>query len=94
MACVCTTGPIPGVGKDEVSYIPIKIGEPLSTGCERANTTGSIPQVLRYANFTLVGGALVGGRVSNAGINNIPSFFKTRDECYHNKNSLLPSSCN
>lgn len=93
MACACTTGPVPGVGKDEASFIPIKIGEPLSTSCERSNIIGSIPPVLRYPGMTLVGGAPVAGKVSNAGIQNIPSFFKTRDGCYWNKNSLLPSNC-
>ena len=91
MACNCQPGPEPGKGT-EVQNIPIKVGEPLSNACERATIIGSIPQVLRYAGFTLVNGATVVNLVSNSGIENMGMFFKTRRGCFQDMNGRLAGS--
>jgi len=75
-----------------VSNIPVKIGSPLSTACQRATTIGSIPEVTRFANFTLVDGAVAIDVVSSGGICSIPSFFQTRRGCFYDMNSRLSGS--
>jgi hypothetical protein len=50
-----------------VSNIPVKIGEALSTSNQRASIIGAIPEVIRYAGFTLVGGAPSVTKASNGG---------------------------
>ena len=77
-----------------VSQIPVKVGTPLSSACERAVTDGSIPQIVRFANWTQVNGAPVQNRVSMGGICSIPSFFKTRNGCfYSSKGRLSGATC-
>jgi len=78
MPCACENP----LGND-VYGIPVKIGEPLSTACERATVVGSIPQVLIYGGGTFVNGALVNGVVSDGGIENVAEFFKARTGCYY-----------
>lgn len=89
MTCTCVTNPVSG---NDTSYIPVKIGEPLSTACERASVIGAIPEVLRYPGFTLVGGATAATKISNGGIGNLGSFFKTRSGCYYDMDSRLSGS--
>jgi hypothetical protein len=78
MPCACSNP----TGND-VYGIPVKIGEPLSTACERATMVGSIPQVTIYGGATFVNGALVSGVVSDGGIENLSEFFKARNGCYY-----------
>lgn len=74
--------------------IPLKIGEPLSTSCERATIVGSIPEVIRFPGFTTVNGAIAyPSRVSSGGICNLTSFFRNHNGCYENENNRLASSC-
>ena len=73
--------------------IPIKIGEPLSSACERATIVGSIPEVVRYPAFTMVNGAVVEGVTSNGGIRNTRSFFSAKSGCYEDRNARLASNC-
>lgn len=82
MACSCTEYPVSG---NEVANIPVKIGEPLSTACQRAVTIGSIPQIINFANFTLVDGAIPTSKPSNGGIANMGSFFTSRKGCFYNE---------
>jgi len=89
MACACTLNPQSG---NDTYGIPIKIGEPLSDACSRDQVMGSIPEVLKYAGFTLVGGAPASSKISNGGISNIASFFKVREGCYYNRDSILSGS--
>lgn len=84
MACGCPD--ILDNSGNPVSGIPVKIGAPMSTLGQRFVTFGSIPQVLNYANFTLVGGMAVGGVPSNGGILNTASFFRTRTGSLYNSN--------
>lgn len=78
MACTCT----PIQDGYPVNNIPVKIGAPLSTACERMTTIGAIPSVLNYAGFTLVGGAPVTRIASMGGIEYPSCFFATRSGCY------------
>lgn len=89
MSCSCVPGPVAG---NDVYYIANKVGAPLSTACERAVGIGAIPEVIRYAGFTLVGGTAVAGSISNAGIVNPTSFFKSRQGCYYSQNGRLAGS--
>lgn len=90
MACSCTVYDYNG---NPVNQIPVKVGEPLSTACERVTAIGSIPEVIRYAGFTLVAGAPVGGIVSNGGIANPKSFFASRTGCYQDMDARVASTC-
>ena len=73
--------------------IPIKVGQPLSTACERGYVMGAIPEVIRHPAFTLTNGAVTPSRPSSGGVQNPKSFFKTRKGCYYDKNVQLPSTC-
>lgn len=83
MACECPD--LLNNSGNPVSGIPVKQGAPLSTLAQRFSGIGSIPQVLNYANFTLVNGAAVGGIPSNGGIGNPATFFRTRSGSLYNK---------
>lgn len=85
----CSGGNVSG---NSTYHIPVKVGEPLSTACERAKTIGSIPSVIRTPWYTLVDGAVVTGDVSNAGICNTASFFKSRSGCYDSKDAQTSGS--
>jgi len=89
MSCNCT--PASSSGND-VYGIPLKIGFPLSTACERANIVGSIPQVIRYAGFTLINGGLLASKPSNGGIGNPSNFFQYRSGCFGTFNGGLSGS--
>lgn len=58
----------PETNGNEVYNIPVKVGAPLSTACERANMIGSIPEVIRHPAFTVVNGAIPATKVSSGGI--------------------------
>ena len=73
--------------------IPVKIGEPLSSACERATILGSIPVVINYPGYTTINGGVAPVKVSNGGICNLASFFLSREGCYFDKNSQLASTC-
>ena len=73
--------------------IPVKVGEPLSTACERATVVGAIPMVIRFPGFTTVNGDAIAGVSSNGGICNLGAFFLNRDGCYDDKNAQLASTC-
>lgn len=73
--------------------IPIKVGEPLSTACERAHITGSIPVVIHYPGYTTVNGGAVIGTISDGGICNPAVFFLNHDGCFSDKNARLASTC-
>mgnify|MGYP001270047970 CR=1 FL=1 len=75
--------------------IPVKVGEPLSTACDRANVVGSIPRVIRYAGFTLVDDGAISSVPSNGGIADakLVSFFNNEYGCYKGNNSRLASTC-
>lgn len=90
MAFTCKD-PAQNSGNDEHA-IPVKQGAPLSAACDRAATTGSIPEVIRYANWTKVAGAPVGSKISNGGIQNMSAFFKTREGCYYDKDARFSGS--
>ena len=85
MACGCPD--ILDNSGNPVSGIPVKIGAPMSTLGQRFVTVGSIPQVLNYANFTLVDGGVVSGVPSNGGILSTASFFRSRTGSLYNSNS-------
>lgn len=91
MSCDCVTGEQSG---NEESYIPLKVGQPMSTPCERATVVGAIPSVVRFAGFTLVRGGVPDSKISNAGISNIGTFFKNREGCFYDKNAQLPGCSN
>jgi len=78
---------------DTGPQIPLKIGFPLSSACERSTIVGSIPVVIPYANFTLVNGGIPAYAASNGGISNLGSFFKNPQGCYKNDNARLASTC-
>ena len=78
MPCACSNQ----TGND-VYGIPVKIGEPLSTACERVTGVGSTPRVINYAGAVFVNGGLVDGVVSDGGIDNMAEFMKARDGCYY-----------
>lgn len=90
MSCDCSNDPSKGI--NVTSGIPVKEGFPLSTACERATIIGSIPEVIRFPNFTLVRGGTVVNRISSAGITNMASFFKTRTGCFYDKDGQV-SGC-
>lgn len=78
------------------THIPIKVGHPLSTACERATHVGQIPRVINFPGFTLVGGGVVTGVPSNGGISEarMASFFEDKGkECYKSRQSRLASTC-
>jgi hypothetical protein len=84
----CST--VPGnLGGNDSFFIPLLVGEPLSTACERANLIGSVPVILRWANFTTVNGAVATSKLPSAGIMNKASFFSTRGGCYQNPNGNI-----
>lgn len=58
---------IPSQNGNEVYNIPVKEGFPLSAACERVNHLGSIPEVIRFPSFTLIGGAVKASKVSSGG---------------------------
>lgn len=74
---------------------PRKIGEPLSTACERANVVGSIPVVIRYPSYTLVSGGAVAGITSSAGISEdkMASFFTYNLYSCYSQNARVASTC-
>jgi hypothetical protein len=73
--------------------IPIKVGEPLSSACERATIVGSIPEVIRYPWFTKIGGGVFASTISNGGIQNTKEFFSSKKGCYEDRNARLASTC-
>lgn len=73
--------------------IPIKVGEPLSSACERATIVGAIPEVIRYPQFTLIAGGVYPRVTSNGGIRNTRSFFASKNGCYEDRNARLASNC-
>lgn len=85
--CSCTV--CQGQSGNPVSGIPVKVGSPLSSACERATLIGSIPEIVRFVNFTMVSGAPAINAIPMGGICNIPSFFKSRNGCFYNSNSRL-----
>lgn len=94
MACDCPDVNNPsGNDINAVNGIPLKVGEPLSSLNERATIMGAIPEVIRHPAFTLVAGGTVVNKMSNGGIQNMASFFKTRDGTYFNKNAQLSANC-
>lgn len=106
MACnTCPEGPVTSVVPFTVisephsqvatpgAPIPIKIGEPLSSACERATVVGSIPVVIRHPAFTLINGGVALNLVSNAGIRNLSSFFANPQGCYADRDARLASTC-
>jgi len=76
-----------------VSGIPLKIGAPLSSACDRAKTVGSIPEVINFPGYTTVNGGVVAGTISNGGICNMSAFFTNHDGCYQDANARLASTC-
>lgn len=56
---------------NDVYNIPVKVGAPLSTACERANIIGNIPEVIRHPAFTVVNGGIPARRVSSGGISEV-----------------------
>jgi len=59
---------IPSQNGNDVYNIPVKEGAPLSAANERAgNILGSIPSVVRFPSFTLIGGAVKASKASNGG---------------------------
>lgn len=92
MACsACSTSQ----AGNSTYYLPVKVGEPLTTASDRARIIGSIPQIIRLPWFTLSNDAVAVGTISNAGISNTASFFKTRKGVYSDKNGQLSgSNCN
>lgn len=89
MSCTCETPT-----GNPVYNIPVKVGEPLSTACERVTTIGSIPSVIRYPQFTLVNGTAVATEISDGGIENMRSFFQTRNGCYQSMHArTMGSTC-
>ena len=89
--CLCGTNP----QGNETTQIPRKIGQPLSTACQRVSTIGSIPEVLIYPGVSLVDGGLITLSTPNGGISNMSSFFKSRVGCYAAKDARLSAStCN
>lgn len=93
MACA----PCPSIlnnSGNPVYGIPVKVGAPMSTLSQRFVGVGSIPQILNYANFTLVDGGLIGGVPSSGGIANPIAFFSTRSgSLYNNANADLAAVC-
>ena len=76
---------IPNNSGNDVTNIPIKQGAPMSTSCQRANTIGSIPEVIRHPAFTTIDGGVAAVKVSNGGISlgAMGSFFNRRNkECF------------
>lgn len=94
MSCNC--GPYPQSGNAPVGatsgnqyWIPLKVGFPLSSACERATVIGSIPEIIRYPGYTAVNGSPVVVLQSNGGISNKASFFKKRSGCYGNESGQV-----
>jgi len=84
----------PNNGLNPSPSIPIKVGAPLSSSCERATLVGSIPEVIRHPAFTTVNGAIAAPvKASSGGICNLNSFFKNYSDCYENDNNRLASTC-
>lgn len=90
MAFTCPKEPISGHTEHN---IPVKQGAPLSTACDRAGTKGSIPEVLRLPQVTLVAGAVSKTEPTNGGIRNMKAFFKTRKGCYANPEARSTIGC-
>lgn len=78
-----------------VAYHPLKVGEPLSTACERSSNLGSIPEIFHYPQFTVVGGEAVVGIPSNGGMSQarLSMFMTHKQGCYKNQFTRLASSC-
>lgn len=84
----------PALGGNEVANIPVKVGEPLSSACERAHVVGSIPEVVYHPAFTVVNGGIPATKISSAGIQNRELFFSTKSGCYTDRDSRFSgSSC-
>lgn len=78
------------------NHIPIRSGAPMSTLNQRNSIMGSIPQVVRYAGFSLVDCGVVVNKPSNGGIQNPSLFFKNQNcggSIYANQNTQLPVNC-
>lgn len=90
MACDCVANP--NNSGNDVYWIPLKPGFPLSNACDRSHVIGSIPQIVRFPNFTLISGGVAENRTSNGGIGNLSSFFTRRDDCFSDV-SQYPSNC-
>lgn len=90
MACNCV--PNANNSGNDVYWIPLKPGFPLSSACERGTVIGAIPDVIRFPNFTLISGGVAANRVSNGGIGN-PSDFFTKDVGCYGDLSQYPSNC-
>lgn len=58
----------PSTSGSDVSNIPVKVGEPLSSSCQRATTIGSIPEVIRHPAFTVINGGVSASKHSNGGV--------------------------
>lgn len=87
MSCSCTTQ-----FGNQVYGIPQKVGEPLSTACERTTIVGQIPETINFPNFTTVNGAVAASIPSDGGIQNMVEFFKSRKGCYYDMNARLYGS--
>lgn len=85
----------PHVRVDHGGPVPLKIGEPMSTACQRATVIGAIPEVIRFPNFTTSNGAVVSGVPSNGGMDEarLMAFFTTKSGCYQDENARLASTC-
>lgn len=70
----------PDLNGNEIYNIPLKVGEPLSSACQRANTIGRIPEILHYPGFVVSGGKIPAKKASNAGISEggMKMFFSRR----------------
>lgn len=83
------------VGGNEVYNIPLKVGEALSTACERANLVGSVPDITYYPQFTKVAGGVIGRSPFPAGFSeaSLKIFMRAgRDGCY-GENTVQASTC-
>ena len=74
---------------------PLKIGEPMSTACERSTRRGSIPEVIRFPKFTTVNGAVVAGITSSAGIApaSMVAFMRNNTGGCYNELTMQASTC-
>lgn len=95
MSCNCASytggASVPQSGNTQY-WIPLKVGQPLSTACERATIIGIIPEVIRYPGYTAVNGSPVAVQMSNGGIANKASFFRRRSGCYGNESGQVGGS--
>lgn len=88
----CSNCGTPTIG-NEVYGLHYKMGHPFSSAAERNVINGGIPQVIRFPGFTLVAGGVITNKMSNAGIRNQSSFFKTRTGVYFDNKARLAGCC-